>query len=350
MSLYPLMDVFIAFVLEVIIGYPKWIPHPVKFINWLAKVVEVGYRKITDLLYNKKVKALGDDYVHSGVNRSRTEKYSGMCFTIIMALLITIIMLVLVGVAYLINPVVYHVINVYFIYSAFAIKTVAFESVEVCDALKDRDIFKAGNILSKNIGREIEHFDEQDIIRGAVEHTADRAAESVISPVFYAVIGSLFGLGAPMVYLYKTINVLKLTKGHKNGKIENFGYAAVKINDLANFLPARITGILFVIASIFLKKDFKSSFAIMRRDKRKHHNPNLGYPEAAVAGALGIKLGGSGLYFGDIIDKPIIGDNKRSAEIRDISDTITLMYIAAIIGMILFGIVYSLIFAVWYFN
>ena len=349
MSLYPLMDVFIAFVLEVIIGYPKWMPHPIKFINWFAKVVEVGYRKITDLLYSKKVKAMGDDYVHRGLKRERTEKYSGICFTIIMAMLITLIILILVGVAYLINPVVYHVINTYFIYSAFAIKSVAIESIEVCDALKDRDIFKAGNILSENIGREIKHFDEQDIIRGAVEHAADRTAENVVSPIFYAMIGSLFGLGAPVVYLYKTINTLKMAKDSKKGKSENFGYAAVKINELANYLPARITGLLFVAASIFLKKDFKGSFVIMRRDRRKHHSPNLGYPEAAIAGALGIRLGGSGLYFGDIIDKPIIGDNKRSAEIRDISDTITLMYIAAVIGMVLFGIVYALIFAAWYF-
>ncbi len=349
MSLYPLMDVFIAFVLEVIVGYPKWIPHPVKFINWLTKVVEVGYRKFADLLYNKKVKALGDDYVHSGVKSNRNEKVSGIYFTIIMITLITIIVFVLVGAAFLINPIAYHVVSIYFIYSAFSIKSVAIEGIEVFDALKDRDVFKAGNILSAIVGRKIEHLDEQDIIRGTVETTAEKASENVVAPILYAVLGSLFGVGAPLVYLYRTINTLKSVKGNKVKKYKGFGFAAVKMNDLANYIPARITGLLFVIASVFLRKDFKASFVIMKRDKRKHHSPNSGYPEAAIAGALGIKLGGSGLYFGDIVDKPVIGDNKRSAEIRDISDTINFMYAAGVLGLILFGVIYSMIFIVWYF-
>lgn len=349
MSLYPLIDVFIAFVLEVLIGHPKWMPHPVKFINWLTKIVEVGYRKIVDLLYSRKVKALGEDYVHKGLSSNRNEKISSIYFTIIIVMLVTIIVFGIVGAAYLINPIVYHVINTYFIYTAFSIKSVAIDSIEVCDALKDRDIFKAGNILSKNIGREIEQLDEQDIIRGTVEYAAERTMEKVISPIFYAVLGSFFGLGAPVVYLYKTINSIKVLKGDKIKRYKGFGYASVKMNDIANYFPARITGLLFVLASIFLRKDFKTSFAIMRRDRRKHHNPNSGYPEAAIAGALGIRLGGSGLYFGDIIDKPIIGDNKRSAEIRDISDTINFMYAAATMGLVLFGIIYSLIFMAWYF-
>lgn len=349
MSLYPLMDVFIAFIFEVIVGYPKWLPHPVRFINWLTKVVEVGYRKFADLLYNKKIKALGEDYVHSGVKSNRNEKVSGIYFTIIMVTLITIIVFILIGAAFLINPIVYHVVSIYFIYSAFAIKSVAAESAEVYDALKDRDVFKAGNILANIVGRKVEQLDEQDIIRGTVETAAEKTSESVISPIFYAVLGSLFGMGAPLVYLYKTINTLKSVKGDKVEKYKGFGYASVKMNDLANYFPARITGLLFVISSLFTHKDLKASFTIMKRDKRKHHSPNSGYPEAAVAGALGIRLGGSGLYFGDIVDKPVIGDNKRSAEIRDISDTISLMYTAAVLGLLLFGVVYSLFFIVWFF-
>jgi len=343
------MDVFIAFILEVIIGYPKWLPHPVKFINWFSKIVEAGYRKIADLLYSKKVKALGDDYVHMGIHRRRSEKISGIYFTILIVTVITLAVFGLVSVAYIIHPVAYHVVSIYFIYSAFGIKSVAIESIDVCDALKDRDIFKAGNILAANLGREIKNFDEQDIIRGSVEYAAERAMDKVITPIFFAVVGSLFGLGAPLVYLYKTINTIKMNIGDKVEKAKGFGYASIKLNDLANYIPARIAGILLVVASLFLRKDFKGSFAIMRRDRRKNTNPNSGYLEAAVAGALGIKLGSSGLYFGDITDKPSIGDNKRGAEIRDISDTINLMYTAATIGIILFGIVYSLIFAAWYF-
>ncbi|NLL05188.1 MAG: cobalamin biosynthesis protein CobD [Clostridiaceae bacterium] len=349
MSLYPLMDVFIAFVLEVIIGYPKWIPHPLKFIKWLTKIIEVGYRKIADLLYNRKIKALGEDYVHSAIRSDRNKKISGMYITIIIITLVTIAVFLIVAAAYLINPIAYHVISIYFIYSAFSIKSVSIEGVEVIDALKDRDVFKAGNILSDIVGRKIKHLDEQDIIRGTIETTAEKTSENVVAPIFYAFIGSLFGLGAPVVYLYRTINILKSVKGNKVKRHKGFGFAAVKMNDLANYIPARITGILIVIASIFLRKDYKMAFTIMKRDKRKHHNPNSGYPEAAIAGALGIQLGSAGLYFGDIVDKPVIGDNKRSSEIRDISDTISFMYAAGVLGMVLFGIIYSLFFILWHF-
>jgi len=349
MSLYPLMDVFIAFVLEAVLGYPKWMPHPIKFINWLTKVVEIGYRKLADLLYNKKIKALGDDYVHSGVKSNRNEKISGLYFTIIMVTLITIIVFVLVGAAFLINSIVYHVVSIYFIYSAFSIKSVSNESLEICDALKDRDVFKAGNILAAIVGRKIEHLDEQDIIKGTIETAAEKTSENIISPLFYAILGSLFGIGAPLVYLYKTINVIKSLKGDKVNKYKGFGYGAVKLDEVANYFPARFTGVLFAIGSLFIRKDIKGSFAIMKRDRRKHHNPNSGYPEAAIAGALGIRLGSSGLYFGDIVDKPVIGDNKRSVEIRDITDTIKLMYAAAVLGMVLLGVVYSLIFITWNF-
>jgi adenosylcobinamide-phosphate synthase len=349
MSLYPLLDVFIAFVLDMLIGYPKWLPHPIKFIKWLTKVVEVGYRKFADLLYNKKIKALGDDYVHSGVKSNRNEKVSGIYFTVIMVMLITLIVFLVVGAGFLIHPIVYHVVSIYFMYSAFSIKTIAAESIDVYDALKDRDVFKAGNILAMIVGRKIEHFDEQDIIRATVETTAQKASEDVVSPIFYAILGSLLGVGAPLVYLYKTITTLKAIKGDKVEQYKGFGFASVKMNDLANYLPARITGLLFVIGALFTFKDFKGSFAIMKRDKRKHDSPNHGYPEAAVAGALGIRLGGSGLYFGDILDKPVIGDNKRSAEIRDISDTINIMYVAAILGLVGFGLLFFVIFVVLMF-
>ena len=352
MSLYLLLDVFIAFILDIFLGDPKWMPHPVKFIKWLTKVMEACSRKLVGLFYNKKITALGNDYIHSAAKINRNEKLAGMYFVIIMATLITVIVFVIVAGAYMINPIAYHVISIYFMYSAFGAKSVAARSIEVLDALKDRDIFKAGNILAAIVGRKVEHLDEQDIIRGTVETTAEEASESVISPIFYAVLGSLVGFGAPLVYLYKTINTLynlNTVKGYTADQYKSFGWASSKLNTLINYFPARIAGFLFVVGAMLIHKDSKGSLSIMKRDKRKHTNPNSGYPEAAVAGALGIRLGGAGLYFGDIVDKPIIGDSTRLAEIRDISDTINLMYAAAISGLVGFGLVFGLVFVVLQF-
>jgi adenosylcobinamide-phosphate synthase len=352
MSLYLLLDVFIAFILDIFIGDPKWMPHPVKFINWLTKVMEECSRKLVNLFYNKKVTALGNEYVHSSARINRNEKLAGMYFMIIMATLITVIVFVIVAAAYMINTIAYHVISIYFMYSAFGTKTVAIKSVEVLDALKDRDIFKAGNILTEIVGRKIEHLDEQDIIRGTIETTAEDASEQAIAPIFYAMLGSLVGFGAPLVYLYKTINTLNnvnKVKGYTANQYKSFGWASSKLNTLFNYLPARIAGFLFVVAALLIRKDSKGSLSIMKRDKRKHTSPNSGYPEAAVAGALGIRLGGAGLYFGDIVDKPIIGDDTRLAEIRDISDTIKMMYAAATSAMVGFGLVFGLVFVVLQF-
>lgn len=347
MNLYLLLDVFIAFIVDIFIGNPRWIPHPVKLIKLLARVFEKAFRKVFGSVSNKKIKAMGDDFVHSGIRSNRNEKLAGIYFTIVMCILITLIVSGIIFGAYLIHPIAYHVINVYFIYSAFSSKYIAAQSIKVLDAVKDRDVFRAGNILAAIVGRKVQNLDEQDIIRGTVEVTAENTSELVISPIFYVVLGSLFGVGAPLVYLYKTVNTLNRMEEYRSEQYKRFRRAFIKANDVLNYFPARITGILIVVSAFITRKDAKGSLEIMRRDKRKHTNPNSGYPEAAVAGALGIRLGGQGLYFGDIVEKPIIGDDKRVAEIRDISDTINMMYSSSIIGLVAFSLVYLLIFGVF---
>ncbi|MFZ5987948.1 MAG: adenosylcobinamide-phosphate synthase CbiB, partial [Bacillota bacterium] len=246
--------------------------------------------------------------------------------------------------AKLVHPVLFHIVNIYFIYSAFASKCLAVESFKVFDALKERDIFKARNMLSMIVGRQTENLDEKEIIKGAVESTAENTADGVVSPIFYAVLGSLFGLGAPVVYAFKAISTLDSMVGYKNDKYKNFGWASARLDDLANYIPARLTGLLIVCSAFFTGKDYSRSFSIMIRDRRKHKSPNSGYPEAAVAGALGVRLGGPGLYFGDIVEKPVIGDALRELDIKDIPKTITLMYVASILALFLLSLTFLAVF------
>jgi adenosylcobinamide-phosphate synthase len=138
---------------------------------------------------------------------------------------------------------------------------------------------------------------------------------------------------------YKAINTLDSMVGYKNEKYINFGWASAKIDDLANYIPARITAFCIVIASFFLKMDFRNSFKILLRDRKNHSSPNAGYPEAAVAGALGVQLGGTNVYFGKPVVKPTIGDKKRDLEIEDINRTIKIMYVASFIGICIFGFI-----------
>ncbi|WP_265446691.1 adenosylcobinamide-phosphate synthase CbiB [Acetivibrio straminisolvens] len=338
MILYLLLDIFIAFVLDFFIGYPKWMPHPVKFIEWLGKNIENIMRNIINASSAEKVNALGEDVVRNTKRLYRNERVAGTAFIIIMAGVVVTVVAGILKLSLLVHPILFHVINVYFTYSAFALKTVATEGYKVFDALKERDIFKARNMLAAAVGRKTENLDEKEIIKGSVESMAESMADRVISPIFYAFLASFFGLGATVVYVYKTINILDQVVGYKNDTYKNFGWATAKLDDIVNYIPARLAGILIVFGALITGKEYKNSYSIMIRDRKKHVSPNTGYPEAAVAGALGIRLGTEVQYLGDIVEKPAIGDDVNELDIKAISQTITLMYIAAGSTLLLMGV------------
>ncbi|HHV28851.1 adenosylcobinamide-phosphate synthase CbiB [Acetivibrio mesophilus] len=337
MAMYLLLDVFIAFALDFFIGYPRWMPHPVKFIKWLGKKIENMMRSIINASSAKKVKALGEDVVRNTRRSYRNERAVGAAFILIMIGIVIIIVAGVLKLSMFVNPILFHVINTYLIYSSFASRAVATEGYKVFDALKERDIFKARNMLAAAVGRKTENLDEKEIIKGSVESTAENTSDRVIAPIFYAFLASFFGLGATIVYVYKTINTLDQVVGYKNEMYKNFGWATAKLDDIVNYIPARLTGLLIVLGALITRKEYKSSYSIMMRDRKKHVSPNSGYPEAAVAGALGIRLGAEALYFGDIVEKPTIGDDVNELDIKAISQTITLMYAASIIAMLLMG-------------
>ncbi|HOM01999.1 MAG TPA: adenosylcobinamide-phosphate synthase CbiB [Acetivibrio sp.] len=346
MRLYLLLDVFIAFLLDFFIGYPAWLPHPVRFIKWLGKNVENILRNIINVSSSKKVKALGEDVVRSTSKAYKNEKIAGIGFILIMIGVVGGIVAGILKLSMLVHPILFHVINTYFLYSSFASKTVATEGYKVFDALKERDVFRARNMLAAAIGRKTENLDEKEIIKGTVESTAENTADRVISPIFYAFLASFFGLGATIAYVYKTINTLDQMVGYKNETYKNFGWATAKLDDIVNYIPARMTGIFIVAGALITRKEYKNSYSIMMRDRKKHVSPNSGYPEAAVAGALGIRLGTEVLYLGDIVQKPTIGDDINELDIKAISQTISLMYAATFITVLLMGVLGLLIFAI----
>ncbi|MDQ2085509.1 adenosylcobinamide-phosphate synthase CbiB [Herbivorax sp. ANBcel31] len=340
MSLYLLLEISIAFILDILLGDPRWLPHPVRFIGWFVKLVEKLVRNIANASSERKVKALGDDIVRNSKKKNRNEKFAGVVLAVFVVAFVFIAVYAIVRVASGVSPILSSVVNIYFIYSAFAAKGLAAESFKVFDALKERDIFGARKVLSTIVGRQTENLDEKEVIKGAVETTAENTSDAVVAPIFYTFIGSFFGLAAPFVYAFKAISTLDSMVGYKNDQYENFGWASAKLDDILNFIPARLTGLLIVVSAFINQKDYSASYTIMRRDRRKHFSPNSGYPESAVAGALGVRLGGSGLYFGDIVEKPIIGDPVNELNIRNITQAITLMYITSILSLVSLSLIY----------
>ena len=178
------------------------------------------------------------------------------------------------------------IIGAVVIYFAISVKSLADESKKVMTALKENDLIKARKALSLIVGRDTENLSEEQMVRACVETIAEGSVDGVLSPLFYAFVG-----GPTAAMAYKAVNTLDSMVGHKNEKYVRFGWASARLDDLANYIPARISAILIPIASFLCGYGFKDSLRIACRDGRKHESPNSGIPEAAMAGALGVQLG-----------------------------------------------------------
>ena len=162
-----------------------------------------------------------------------------------------------------------------------------------------------------------------------METVAENMSDGIIAPLFFAGIG-----GAPLAFLYKAVNTCDSMFGYKNEKYKDFGFFSAKLDDVFNYIPARLTAYLIVISSFILRLNCKNSFKIYKRDRYNHSSPNSAHPEAAVAGALGIRIGGANYYFGKLVEKPSIGDAKKKIEISDVYKTNNILGMVSFLGMV----------------
>ena len=176
------------------------------------------------------------------------------------------------------------------------------------------DVAAAREAVSRIVGRDPAALDEAGIARAAIESLAENASDGIVAPVFW---GALFGL--PGILGYKAINTLDSMIGHRNERHEAFGWAAARIDDVANFIPARLTGFLFVL----LAPHRSEALACMTRDARRHRSPNAGWPEAAMAGGLGVRLSGPRIYHGSVMNEPWLNEGARDPRATDIGEALT---------------------------
>ncbi|MBQ9441963.1 MAG: cobalamin biosynthesis protein CobD [Selenomonadaceae bacterium] len=180
------------------------------------------------------------------------------------------------------------------------------------------------------VGRDTNYLNEAEIVRATVETVSENTVDGIISPLFYFAVG-----GLPLAVAYRAVNTMDSMLGYKNEKYLYFGRVAARLDDVANFIPARITAILFIAAALVLNLDYKNAFDMMKRDAHKHPSPNGGYAEATVAGALNIQLGGINSYFGVPHFRAYMGDPNEFLEPVHILGAIRLMYTATIIFLCL---------------
>lgn len=315
---YHIIAFFLGFLLDLILGDPYFLPHPIRAIgNLIAKLQK--YFLDSDCEENQK--------------RDPKKEFRRGVLTVILVLGCTgiVFALILTG-AYWIHPWLGVLIETIMTYQILATKCLKTESMKVHACLKNQDLEAARKAVSMIVGRDTSCLSEEGVAKAAIETVAENTSDGVIAPMLYTALG-----GPVLGFLYKAVNTMDSMIGYKNDKFLYFGRAAAKLDDVVNFIPARIAAYLMIAASFLGGKSFsgKHAYVIYRRDRRKHASPNSAQTESVCAGALGLQLAGDASYFGKIVKKPYIGDCRRKVSFEDIRLANRLLYGTAWLGEIL---------------
>ncbi|MRR09740.1 cobalamin biosynthesis protein CobD [bacterium] len=290
--------VLAAVLLALLLGDPRWLPHPVVAIGKLITALEKLLRR---LVANERLGGVLILVLTVGIT-------AGVAWGVVKG-------------ASLIHPVAGVVVSALLGWTCLAARSLHGESRLVADALQRGDLPEARRFLSRIVGRDTADLPEPDIWRGAVETVAENTSDGVIAPLLFLMVG-----GAPLALAYKAVNTLDSMVGYKNERYLRFGWASARFDDLANLIPARLTGLLMVLAAPLVGLSITNAWRIMLRDGRNHSSPNSGIPEAAAAGALGVRLGGTNVYFGKPVAKPTIGDPFNPLDAAAWRGAVRLMY------------------------
>jgi len=305
-----------SMLLDLVFGDPRSIPHPVQGIGWFCNRYEFWTRKLF----------------------ARARVAGAIAFLLVLTSTVAIVAGLLV-LLHSFSVVGESIVAVLLLYSSVACRDLQRHSLEVYWALtRGAPIETAREKLSWIVGRDTASLDKAGVSRATVETVAENLVDGVTAPIFFALIFStmpLDGLVSPIslaaigAYFYKAINTMDSMYGYKNEQYIEFGTVAARVDDFANFLPARLTGVLLVVTALVLRLDARAAWRVLWRDRLQHSSPNAGHPEAAVAGALGIQLGGTSNYFGKPVHKPTLGDAVRPVSPEDIKLTNKMMFVSS---------------------
>ncbi len=304
------LELWMAYVADLVLGDPKRYPHPVRLIGSAI------------LFFERRWLRRGDSPFHQ-------------------ALLGGILMVLIVGgtgfmiwgmirLAEGVHPTISSLVSIFFAYTTLATQNLYVEVRKIIKLLEKGDLSRARKDVGFLVSRDTDALDEREICRALIETTSENTSDGIVAPLFYLVIG-----GPPLAVAYKALNTLDSMVGYKNGRYRYFGWASARADDLANLIPARLTALLFVLSSLLLRRDWKKAGKIAWRDGRKNISPNSGYPEAAVAGALGIQLGGRNVYFGRAVTKPLIGDLLKPITLKEVKESLHLMIGTSLIAVLI---------------
>jgi adenosylcobinamide-phosphate synthase len=300
---YHVHIILAAIMLDLLIGDPRWFPHPVIIIG------------------------KGISFLEKKWNKGSNQRIKGLFLTVTIVGMATFFVMVMLDLASFIHSWLAIGLEIYLVSSTIAIKGLQQAGKEVHKPLVQKNLQEARKKLSYIVGRDTENLSEREVVRGTVETIAENTVDGIIAPLFWALIG-----GAPLAIAYRAINTLDSMVGYKNERYLQFGWASARLDDVVNFLPARLTAVfmwMFVLFFPHLKS--MNALSVTIRDAKKHPSPNSGWPEAMAAGLLGVQLGGRNTYQGIISHRKEMGNPLRTLQIQDINRVVLIMHGAWII-------------------
>ncbi len=311
--MYHLIALLLGFFIDLLLGDPHSIPHPVVWIGKLITAVEKVVRRI----FPKTV---------------RGENIAGGVLWLTVAGISTAVPALLLYAAYRIHPAAGLAIESIMCWQILATKSLRDESMKVYAALKEGVPENYRRAVSMIVGRDTAELDDLAVTRAAVETVAENASDGVIAPMLFLALG-----GAPLGFFYKAANTMDSMLGYVEMPYKNIGLVPAKMDDVLNYTPARLSALLMLAAGALLRLDVKNGWRIWRRDRRNHASPNSAQTESVCAGLLGVRLAGDAYYHGVLHKKPYIGDARREIEYEDIPRAGRLLYATAALSLLLFG-------------
>lgn len=311
--MYSLLAVVLGFGIDLIVGDPHSIPHPVIFIGKLISAMEKLVRKI----FPKTIKG---------------ENFAGGVLWLVVVAVSTAVPVLLLWLCYGISVWLGLAIESVMCWQILATKSLKDESMKVYDALKTGDIEKSRYAVSMIVGRDTENLDDKAVARAAVETVAENTSDGIVAPLIFLCLG-----GAPLGFFYKAVNTMDSMLGYVEMPYKNIGLVPAKMDDVMNLVPARFSAFLMLIGGWILRLDVKNGWKMFRRDRFNHASPNSAQTESVCAGLLGLRLAGDAWYHGELHKKKFIGDALREIEHEDIPRACRLLYATAILALIICG-------------
>ena len=304
------LEISAAYVVDLFFGDPPGYPHPVKLIG---RAISFFEKRLLQWAHTPWM-----------------QRFLGIILALTIVSGAGIFTWAIIRTAGWVHPVFSSVIIIFFAYTTLATRNLYDEARKVIKVLEQGDITLARKLMGFLVGRDTDRLDEKEICRALIETVSENTSDGVVAPLFYLIIG-----GPPLAMAYKALNTLDSMVGYRNDRYRYLGWASARGDDLANLIPSRLTALLFILSSFVLRKNWRGAWGATWRDGRKNSSPNSGYPEAAMAGALGVQLGGKNIYFGIPQEKPLIGEPKKPIHLKAVKNSLRLMIGTSFIAVII---------------